>query len=104
MLVVAFISEKRLAPGLRLMPTGNWLYVALAKRHHIAPSQQQSQHPTKLFRRLQTRLFFLEVFCTERCHICIEKRDETDQEKKYEWVRRLDAKMKVMNECQIGLC
>ena len=49
-------------------------------------------------------VFFLEVFCTERCHICIEKRDETDQEKKYEWVRRLDAKMKVMNECQIGLC
>ena len=50
------------------------------------------------------RVFFLEVFCTERCHICIEKRDETDQENKYEGVRRLDAKMKVMNECQIGLC
>ena len=29
---------------------------------------------------------------------------ENDQENKYEWVRRLDARMKVMNECQIGLC
>jgi hypothetical protein len=27
------------------MPTGNWLYVALTNRHHIAPTQQ-SQQPT----------------------------------------------------------
>ena len=47
-------------------------------------------------------IFFWES--TERCHIRIEKNSYETDEKKYEWVRRLDARMKVMNECQIGLC
>ena len=41
------------------------------------------------------------LFSTERCYNCIDKNSyENDQENKYEWVRRLDARMKVMNECQ----
>jgi hypothetical protein len=45
------------------------------------------------------------LLSTERCHNCIgEDSYGNDQENKYEWVRRLDDRMKVMNECQIDLC
>ena len=45
------------------------------------------------------------LLSTERCHSCIDKNSyENGEENKFEWVRRLDARMKVMNECQIGLC
>ena len=44
--------------------------------------------------------WFFEEFgllSTERCHKCIDENSyENDQENKYEWVGRLDARMKVM--------
>ena len=45
------------------------------------------------------------LLSTDRCHNCIGKNSyENDQENKYERIRRLDTRMKVMNECRIGLC
>ena len=53
---------------------------------------------------MDTLKFFLRekfgLLSTDRCHNWIDKNSyETDQENKYERIRRLDARMKVMNEC-----